>query len=156
MSVVYPRVKRVAQALSQQVKAEHRSQYGKAREKREPPRHMDIIFSKRQHLAPGGHGRLDAKAQKRKPRLRQNGIADSKSGRNDYRRDSVGKQVDKKYFKPARADKFGRLHKFPCSYSQHLRAHEPCEPGPGGKPDYYHHIINARFKKRYHKQNEKE
>src|SRR5579885_1504861 len=64
-------VQRVAQAVAEQVEAEHRQHDGQAGEEHKPGRAAIVALSFVDHPAPGGRGRLDADAQEAERCLEQ-------------------------------------------------------------------------------------
>src|SRR6267378_4821078 len=56
-------IENVTQAIAEQVQAEHRQEYRKAGENREPRRRCDLVARFRQHAAPAWIGWADAEAK---------------------------------------------------------------------------------------------
>src|SRR5205814_960652 len=95
--LIEPRIQSLADAIAQQVEAEHGQEDGDARPQGQPGSAVDVLLSDGQHLAPGGGGRagrLDTDTEEGEAGLCQNGGRHRHAGLNQERSHRVRQDVD--------------------------------------------------------------
>src|SRR5215510_10731795 len=105
-----PRIEDVAQAVAEQVHAEHGQHDAEPREGGDPPRLPEVVTPLAQHAAPLGLWRLATETEKAERRRRKDGRAETEGGRNHERRDNVGQDVANEDRRIAAAERARRLH----------------------------------------------
>src|SRR6185503_18975928 len=83
------RVEGVAQAVAEQVEAEHGDEDGQAGEGGDPPRRGEELAAFHDHVAPAGQRRLGAEAEIAEARLDEDRLAEHEAGLHDDHRERV-------------------------------------------------------------------
>src|ERR1700690_1616990 len=135
-----PRIKRITDAFTEQIVAEHGDQNCETGEGRKPPGDLDVVLTGGKQAAPAWGRGLNAEAEKTQGRLDEDRTADAHGGGDEDRREAIGQNVLHDDAAVGGADCVRGDHEVALFERDELRADEPGRLHPTGEPDHDHNI----------------
>src|SRR5690349_7194921 len=142
------RIRRVAQAVAEQVESQHRDEDGQPGECGDPPGRCQELPSLDDHVAPARQRRLGAETEVAQPRLDQDRLAQEQAGLDDHDRQRVDQQMAAENARVASAERGGGVDEVAMAKAQALAAHDAADRRPGDQRDDQRRVGQARAEER--------